>query len=120
MKTRRSLKPDQPLLVGRLVRTTGYRGRPELGLDVWCPFCKRDHNHGWEDPPFRLDEVSHRVAHCDASSPLYQAGYWVGLDPAAGAHNRKLKAEVAKARIDWESRRPAPGPPANEPVRSPG
>lgn len=85
--TRRKLEPGQPLLVGRLfVRGRGLRS--SLGLEVWCPYCKTSHVHGWDDPPFRSDLVSHREAHCTPGSPLYDRGYHVGLDPSHHAHNR--------------------------------
>lgn len=38
---------------------------------VWCPFCRKYHQHGW------LGEPGHRVAHCDMDSPFSETGYFV-------------------------------------------
>lgn len=38
---------------------------------VWCPFCRKYHQHGW------LGKPEHRVAHCDMDSPLSETGYLV-------------------------------------------
>src|SRR4051812_4399846 len=83
MRVRRGLKPDEPLLVGHLdLLDVGLAlTAPHLGVSVWCPCCHRPHHHGWEDPPFRLDAVSHRWAHCPHGSPFDEGGYHVGLDP---------------------------------------
>src|SRR5664279_5446173 len=64
-----------PLLVGRLVFTPGRRrSPPALTLYVWCPYCRRTHCHGWPDAEARLSAVTHRVAHCDDSSPWRAGG----------------------------------------------
>lgn len=86
---RRSLKPHQPLLVGRLVAVdNGRRMDPTLCLKVWCPYCKSLHIHGWW-PDVASDLVGHRGAHCDGyGSPLSKDGYHIGLDP-----HPSLKAE---------------------------
>ena len=46
MPTAKSLKPDEPLLIGRL--ESAPRGE-SLRLDVSCPYCHRHHQHGWTD-----------------------------------------------------------------------
>jgi hypothetical protein len=104
MNRRRSLKPSQPLLVGRLVLSPGSRlRRPQLSIEVWCPSCKITHQHGWADPPFASDAVSHAVAHCGtAESPYYESGYFTGLDPSHAEHNRKLAHAAADAIVRWE------------------
>jgi hypothetical protein len=101
---RRYLKPSDALLVGRLSlnfdRGTADRpGRFYLTIDVWCPYCKRQHNHGWvHQPPFRSDAVQHRVAHCSQGSPLVtDEGYYVGLDPEEVEHNRAIVKECEEA-----------------------
>jgi len=38
---------------------------------VWCPFCRKYHQHGW------LGEPGHRIAHCDIDSPFSGTGYVV-------------------------------------------
>jgi hypothetical protein len=109
MKTRRSLKPTDALLVGRLYayrqarsRSPGRIGRPALGIKVWCPFCKTTHVHGFEDPPFRMDAVSHRAAHCiSPGSPLKRAGYFVGLDPASKVHNLEVAREHGEQMAEY-------------------
>lgn len=102
MKTRRSLRPDDALLVGRLsLHTEGaIPRRPFLCITVWCPWCHDRHIHGWDDPPFRSDAVSHRVSHCH-QGPLAQGGYWIGLDPAHAPHNRKIVLEMQEAYSRW-------------------
>jgi hypothetical protein len=87
---RRSLPRGTPLLVGR-VRVEGFRP-PVLLLEVWCPWCKRLHVHGWSGDDRRADHVEHRVAHCLDGSPLQGQGYYVGLDPAAREENRRAFA----------------------------
>lgn len=94
---RRALKPGQALLVGRLDFAPATRTRDaELRLSIWCPYCRREHEHGWGDPPFRLDVVEHRTAHCSPGSPLARDGYFIGADPSHEEHNRdqakKMKA----------------------------
>ncbi len=42
-------------------------------LKVWCPFCKKYHEHGW---PTSSVKKSHRVAHC-ADSPFRNGGYYI-------------------------------------------
>jgi hypothetical protein len=80
-----------PLLLGRLE----LRSAPDLGLDVVarCPYCGGEHRHHWPDPPFGADQVEHRVSRCNAvarAAPGGRGGYWVGLDPAAKAHNEAM------------------------------
>ena len=100
MKTHRSLKPDDPLLVGRLtVRRVSPGGKPYLAFDGWCPYCKRDHQHGWAEHLDRLDAVDHRVAHCGAGPLAVGRGYWIGLDPSHAEANRRAFAEYAAATL---------------------
>jgi hypothetical protein len=92
---RRFLKPTEALLVGRLhVVPANGEYQPFLGIDVWCPFCHREHSHGWEGPEAPLDAVSHRVAHCQPGTPLDGPGYYIGLDPAEKQHNREAIARL--------------------------
>src|SRR4051812_16354405 len=105
MKTRRNLAPDQPLLVGRLTAPDGP-SRPTLGIAVWCPWCKRHHHHGWTSTDrLASAEVAYRAAHCGEGSPLRATGYWIGLDPAAAAENRRAFAEYRAMVEAWEARR---------------
>lgn len=70
-----------------------YPRKDGLGLQVWCPFCKRWHLHGWV--------FGHRVAHCSKeSSPFRKTGYILK------AATSKIKAAglAAEARIDREER----------------
>jgi hypothetical protein len=99
MQLRRSLSPTDALLVGLLSlhRPAARTARPYLVIAVWCPWCKRLHEHGWPNPPFRGDVVTHRVAHC-GDGPLADAGgYFIGLDPAAQEHNREVARQAAAA-----------------------
>jgi hypothetical protein len=104
-KRRRSLKPDEPLLVGRLrlpeARGFSLDSRPSLLIDVWCPYCKRHHQHCWVED-FASDAVSHRVAHCYAG-PLAHDGYWIGFDPAQAEANRRTLAEFKAFRERYEA-----------------
>ena len=93
-RTRRGLPHDAPLLVGRLILTITPRRPLVLTLAVWCPWCKREHFHGWPDAA-RLDGVTHRVAHC-ADSPLRADGYFIGLDAARAAEHRKTLVEFRR------------------------
>lgn len=59
-------------------------------LLVWCPHCKRHHEHGW-DPANNGSVAEHRVAHChDPNSPFDKSGYFVSVfrkaDPEYAAH----------------------------------
>lgn len=103
--TVRGLKPDDILLVGRLVvLDAGLRViRPHLGINVWCPFCKREHNHCWDDPPFRRDFVSHRSPHCTGKQT--PAGYYVGLDPSHVRHNDTITNQIRVLQDAWDKRR---------------
>jgi hypothetical protein len=83
-----------PVLVGRL-SIHGPVGQPHLEVTVWCPYCRRHHCHGWDRPPFRVDTISHRGAHC-ADGPLVDGGYFVGLDPAAKDANRAVVREYER------------------------
>jgi hypothetical protein len=94
MKTRRSLKDGDVLLVGRLQIHRKPRveggcriGRPVLVVEVWCPFCRALHTHGFESPPFRQDAVIFHPSRCQFEGSPYSSGYHVGLDPAAQDHN---------------------------------
>jgi hypothetical protein len=109
MTTRRSLKPDQPLLVGRLRILDEFRTStpPHLGLDVWCPYCKREHNHGWVRPEkITVAGVEHRGAHCSDDSPFRDGGYWIALDPLAKAENKATHARFLLLLANWNKRHP--------------
>lgn len=62
-----------PLLVGTLVSNT---------LQVWCPYCKQYHRHGW-DVDNADNDVEHRKAHCRPGSPFRESGYYIGVAPGA-------------------------------------
>jgi hypothetical protein len=104
MKLHRSLSPTDALLVGRLSveQDRLHRGRPYLTISVWCPFCKRMHDHGWDDPPVRSDAVTYRVSHCHTS--MLDRGYWIGLDPAARDHNREVLRQFTAMLARWNAR----------------
>ena len=86
---------DTPILIG----PPTYNGS---GINVWCPHCKRDHNHGRHDPDTgcRYDHWNqrgvctcppgtgdgHRTAHChNPQSPYADTGYIVVEHPQPGA-----------------------------------
>jgi hypothetical protein len=128
MKLRRSLRPGDPLLVGRLRILDGGRGEPpSLGIDVWCPYCKRAHNHGWAGydglpEGHRADRVEHRVAHCDAGSPLERSGYWIAVDALWAEENRATYQEYLRRLDAWKVRRaaaPAPAQASTPPPATP-
>ena len=48
----------------------------KIQIAVWCPHCKRRHVHGFGGG---IDEISHRVAHCDPDSPYFKYGYYIKL-----------------------------------------
>ncbi len=78
------------------VKTTKYKRKPDAGIPVlrgvlsasreniavWCPFCIKAHQHGWE-PDAPIWAISHRVAHCgtDSMSRLHESGYYIGILP---------------------------------------
>src|SRR5262245_34245591 len=45
-------------------------------LSVWCPYCCRFHQHGW-DPKDNGRVVGHRVAHCMTETPFDTGGYYI-------------------------------------------
>lgn len=49
-------------------------------IKVWCPYCRTHHIHGWEKGASDSD-ASHRVAHCERTSPLYDTGYYITVEP---------------------------------------
>lgn len=69
-------KKAYPILVGKVTR----RQNDNDTIQVWCPFCKRHHIHGWEKGNADSD-ASHRNAHCDPESPLYDGGYFISVEP---------------------------------------
>ncbi len=84
----RAVPPDIPVLVGVVERVLGQRGRPDVvQLVVYCPYCRRLHEHGWGDTGdhTRVDYVEHRHAHCGDRSPLREKGYYIALDPTRKA-----------------------------------
>ncbi|WP_422930877.1 hypothetical protein [Singulisphaera sp. PoT] len=101
--TRRSLKPNDILLAGRMVILES--SPPHLGIIVWCPFCKGDHLHSWPAPPFRSDKVAHRVSHCWGK--VHPSGYYIGLDPSRTDHNREVIKHFKLSLARWESRKAA-------------
>jgi hypothetical protein len=102
---RRSLQPDQPLLVGRLDVVVGRRGLPVLYLDVWCPWCKRTHTHTWGSANGKLtDEVEPRGPHCGWPHPAGLLTYFVGLDPTQARFNRTALRRLVELRGRWERR----------------
>jgi hypothetical protein len=65
-------KRATPLLVGRR--------RGECCIAVWCPFCRKYHEHGW-DPEY-AHAAEHRGAHCrDKNSPFHEGGYYIAEEP---------------------------------------
>lgn len=72
MRIRRGLKQDDILLVGRLVVDDG-----EIYIHVYCPACKKTHQHCWHRDP--LQSVSHVSAHC-LDGILFHRGYYIGID----------------------------------------
>src|SRR4051794_21680958 len=107
MRTRRSLKPKDPLLVGRLsIEIPWSRAKPWIAIEIWCPHCKVTHQHGWDERMNRSDAVTHRVAHChdqEAGRRVLE-DYWIGMDPSHREHNRSVLAEFPKALKRWEAR----------------
>ena len=120
MKRRKSLKPDEPLLVGNLFLVQGgKRTPPHLLIHVWCPYCKQQHEHGWPgnkgNGGFEADRVTWRVAHCvqhrgtpRGFGPGDEHGYWIGLDPSHAAKNRSLweslEGPLAESRKQYAAR----------------
>jgi hypothetical protein len=103
--TRRSLSPANPLLVGPLsARRVSPAGQPYVAIAVWCPYCKRRHEHGWDPESRRSHAVSHRAAHCDDGSPLCGGGYFIGPDPAHAAANRAALDEFDADMRRWQAR----------------
>jgi hypothetical protein len=116
-KRKRRLGPADVLLVGRLYmhRRGPVRGKPTLGIEVWCPYCKRHHVHGWDTIPLRADSVSHRSAHCDGEEPRL-SDYWIGPDPSAIDHNREVARQFERAAAAWNLRQAMTSPTATRPT----
>jgi hypothetical protein len=110
MRQRVVLARGWPLLLGRLEfrgeRSPGELPRHGLALQVVarCPYCGGEHRHDWPDPPFADDHAEHRASACWAVGrelPAGRGGYWVGLDPAAAAHNCGAVARFADLLAAW-------------------
>ena len=85
MKYHRKPPNGAPLLVGYTTPYTENRSpKQEVDVDeiihVWCPYCRRYHEHGWEKsmPSWAIES---RVPHCDDESPLRGNDYWIGREP---------------------------------------
>ncbi|WP_422932063.1 hypothetical protein [Singulisphaera sp. PoT] len=104
-RTKRGLKPENILLVGRLsINTRLGMDRPCLSISVWCPFCKKNHTHGWTDRKFNGNSISNRGSHCVKKHPAVASGYWIGLDPAWAKENKEVYAALEKLRARWDSK----------------
>jgi hypothetical protein len=42
----------------------------------WCPFCRREHRHGWPEKT----EGGFRTAHCQGDSPFKKGGYYLATE----------------------------------------
>jgi len=70
--------PNIPILKG-FFREGGHPDDDGL-IEVWCPFCKLFHTHGF----MYSKDMSHRHAHCSShnnndASPFRKTGYYVTL-----------------------------------------
>ena len=101
--TRRSLKPSDVLLVGRLYLVRGAGEAPRLGLRVWCPYCKRHHDHGLLESLPKSAAVEHHHAHCNRGSPLLGQGYYIGLDSEMRKINREELAKFSRELAAWQA-----------------
>lgn len=108
IRTWRSLRPDQPVLTGRLSIEPGDRRHPPaLDLAVWCPACKAMHWHGWVSTErFRSDEIAHRAVHCyRGMEPPYRNGdYFISPGGLLAEENRATLRRCRELRADWERR----------------
>jgi hypothetical protein len=114
MRRRHTLRHDEPLLVGFLdfdAEPFQRSAPPALYLEVFCPYCKVVHTHGWFADS-RPDAVDVRHAHCRTDSPLTPTGYHIGLHPGRAASSRhrdvltRYAAAVERWRA-WKEGRPA-------------
>jgi hypothetical protein len=85
---KQDLDRKKPLLVGML-RVVREAVRFVLVIDVWCPYCKQTHTHGWVATTWDPRQVEHRAAHCAGGSPLGGDGCWIGPDPERRDENRQ-------------------------------
>jgi hypothetical protein len=91
-------------LRGRLTFYPARRSEPaRLSWRGRCPRCRRDHTHGWADPASGMDEVRHRVAHCDAAPSDGHSGYFIALDPYHAETNRWALDAYRRASADEET-----------------
>jgi hypothetical protein len=104
LHTIRTAPGDTAVLVGRL-QLNRDGGRVVLTLHAWCPWCRKEHVHGWPDWDEPMARVGHRVTHCDYPQPVRFSDYFIGLDPAWRKHNEAVLAE-ARAWRDARARRP--------------
>jgi len=78
------MKNDVPLLLG----TTSKDGKR---IQVWCPFCRVVHHHGWSQGD---KKISHRGAHCTIRhTDIGSYGYYI--KPAIFNKNGEL-SEINK------------------------
>jgi hypothetical protein len=68
-------KSTLPVLIGKL---TYKRRCPQV--EVWCPFCKQFHIHGWPKPEEMKGQFTSRSAHCKIDTPYRMSGYLVGVE----------------------------------------
>lgn len=96
MTDTRGLPSGVASLISRLVFTPRRRSPPVLTLRCWCPYCRREHSHGWPEPGWPLTASVHRAAHCD-TGPLLTGGNWIMPDPALADANRQALADYRRA-----------------------
>lgn len=69
----------------KIPKLVGHLSESGASINVWCPFCKRNHVHG-------AASMGHRVAHCtDVNSPFLVTGYDIGVDPTLLTFGRQVK-----------------------------
>lgn len=74
------------VLLGRIY----YNGPECCQIAIYCPFCRRNHFHGWPSRSIDPNLLEHRLCHCHdkpnrcrTESPFYGRGYLIGVDPNA-------------------------------------
>lgn len=73
-----------PILLGHI----SYNGPDCCQIAVFCPYCHRNHHHGWPSRSAEPGRLEHRVCHCfdtprrrAKDSPYWGKGYLIGIDP---------------------------------------
>ena len=65
-----------------------YAGQDCCQISIYCPYCHRNHVHGWPSRTEDSNHLEHRSCHCHDTrhrsrkdSPYVDHGYLIGIKP---------------------------------------